>query len=115
MSASLKYRPADPNNPHDPAAIIGDRERDVAAAQRRMENDPAMANMMQKMREDPSKMEAFVKLMKEDMEDAKRRGETMDERIMREKREFAQDDAVSEKLRAKVIRCRYEGSVSILT
>ncbi|VDB95579.1 unnamed protein product [Peniophora sp. CBMAI 1063] len=102
MSYQQKYRPGDPNNSHDPAAITsGDHQRDVAAAQQRMMNDPAMGSLMQQMMSDPSKMEAFVKMMKDDMEDAKARGETMEERVMREKREFAQDDAVSERLKLK--------------
>ena len=106
MSYRQKYRAGDPNNSHDPAALTGDRARDNAAAQQRMANDPAMMNLMEKMTFDPSMMEAFVKMMKDDMEDAERRGETMEERVVREKREFAQDDSLSEKLKVKVCDLR---------
>ncbi|KZV65461.1 TPR-like protein [Peniophora sp. CONT] len=99
MSYQQKYRAGDPSNPHDPAAITGDYDRDVAGVQQRMANNPAMGNLLQNMMGDPTKLDALAKMIKDDLKDAKSRGETMEERMMREKREFARDDAMSEKLK----------------
>ncbi|KAL0568319.1 hypothetical protein V5O48_013667 [Marasmius crinis-equi] len=48
---------------------------------------------------DPSKMSSFMEMMKADIEDAKRRGETMQERAVREKREWAEADAKASKFK----------------
>lgn len=51
---------------------------------------------------DPAKMNDFLNMIKSDAADAQARGETGPERILREKMEWAQDDALSAHLKELV-------------
>ncbi|KAJ8091163.1 hypothetical protein PM082_004139 [Marasmius tenuissimus] len=94
-STTTKFKAGDPLNPYDPASFnLGD---EGPAA--RLDAGTGPASVLSDMMKDPSKMKSFMEMMKADMEDAKRRGETMQERAMREKREWAEADAKSAKLK----------------
>ncbi|KAG7092030.1 hypothetical protein E1B28_008411 [Marasmius oreades] len=65
----------------------------------RLNAGTAPTQVLSQINKNPKMMEGFLKMMKEDIADAKRRGETMEERMMREKREWAEADAESAKIK----------------
>lgn len=100
--SDLRYKPGDPNNPYDPAALTGNREVDNAAAAERMASDPAKLRLMDQLQQDPAKMEQFLEMLRADAAEGRARGETPMETMMREKLEWARADAVSVKVKERV-------------
>ncbi|KAG7092029.1 hypothetical protein E1B28_008411 [Marasmius oreades] len=90
-----KFKANDPLNPYDPASFSLGTEG-VGA---RLNAGTAPTQVLSQINKNPKMMEGFLKMMKEDIADAKRRGETMEERMMREKREWAEADAESAKIK----------------
>ncbi|ESK97504.1 serine threonine-protein phosphatase 5 [Moniliophthora roreri MCA 2997] len=94
---SQRYKSGDPMNPYDPACFSLGKE----GVEARIKNgtSPLFGKQMEKVLSDPSKMKLFLDMMKADMEECKRTGEDPIERMMREKREWAEADAKSAKLK----------------
>lgn len=100
--SGLRYKPGDPNNPYDPAALTGDRDVDNAAAAARMAADPSKQRLLGKLQEDPDKMNQFLEMLRADAAEGIARGETPFETMMREKAEWAKADALSAKVKERV-------------
>ncbi|KAF5339252.1 hypothetical protein D9758_013321 [Tetrapyrgos nigripes] len=103
---SQKFKAGDPLNPYDPASVSLGQEGPEARLQAGTGPSKALTDIMS----DPSKMARFMEMMKADMEDAKRRGETMEERALREKREWAEADGKAAKLKDDANKAFREGN-----
>ncbi|RDB20603.1 Outer envelope protein 64, chloroplastic [Hypsizygus marmoreus] len=92
-----KYQPNDPLNPYDPASLeLGSQgvfDRMSAGT------SPAMSGKLAEKLKDPKHRAEFWQMMKNDAEERKRTGETMQQQALREKREWAAQDAKSASLK----------------
>ncbi|KAJ7019225.1 TPR-like protein [Mycena alexandri] len=86
------FKPGDKLNPYDPAALdLGDE----GVQQRLTSGTSPMTPQLMEMLRDPAQRERFLNMMKEDAAERERTGETPEQQILREKREWAQADAKS--------------------
>jgi hypothetical protein len=67
-----------------------------------MLGDPAQVQRMQDITGDPARIGAYAEFLKREEEDPIARGETPYERALREKREWAEQDALSARIKEKV-------------
>lgn len=100
--SDLRYKPGDSNNPYDPAAISGNPAADSAAAAERIASDPVRLRQIQQMQQNPAMMQQFLDMLRSEAAEGAARGETPMETMMREKAEWAREDAVSLKIKEKV-------------
>lgn len=85
-------------NPFEPAALsLGDAG---VEARIRAGNSPINPRLLTELVKDPAKMELLTKIMLADAEERQRTGETPEQQAMRERREWAEADARSDKLKA---------------
>lgn len=107
--SGLRYKPGDSSNPYDPAALTGDPVLDDLAANQRMASDPAKLRHIQNMQGNPEMMHRMLEMVKADAAEARARGETPLEMMMREKAEWAKADALSVKVKERVSSNCYRG------
>ncbi|KZV65456.1 hypothetical protein PENSPDRAFT_543224, partial [Peniophora sp. CONT] len=97
--SGVKWRPGDDNNPYDPASMSENELVAMLQSFERDQRDPFTMQEMYKIIHDPVARKDHMDYLAEEMEDAERRGETMHERMRREKSEWAVRDALSLKLK----------------
>ncbi|KAJ7633481.1 hypothetical protein DFH06DRAFT_1222929 [Mycena polygramma] len=88
------YKAGDPWNPHDPASL--DFPPTPVEYMRRMQAETARADALFK---NPQRLAEVKRVWDEDAAERERTGETLEEQILREKREWAVADAKSRKLK----------------
>ncbi|VDB95576.1 unnamed protein product [Peniophora sp. CBMAI 1063] len=101
MSADLKWRPGDENNPYDPACMSECEIADAIRSYERGRHDPFMVQHVHDLVHDPVARKDYEEYLAAEMKDAAERRETMHERMRREKSEWAASDALSLKLKNK--------------
>ncbi|KAK7060295.1 hypothetical protein VNI00_001060 [Paramarasmius palmivorus] len=97
MNLEEKYKTGDALNPFDPASYnLG-----ADGVQARIQNgtSPLSGKQFEKLFGDPSKMKFLLDMVQNDLEECERTGEDPRARMMREKREWAEADAKSAKLK----------------
>ncbi|KAJ6594585.1 TPR-like protein, partial [Mycena capillaripes] len=99
----LMFKPGDKLNPYDPAALDLPGDEGV---QRRLEAGTSpMTPELAEVMNDPTKredlMNTVLHIMRRDAAERERTGETVEQQIMREKLEWAQEDAKSAELKIK--------------
>ncbi|KAJ7141104.1 hypothetical protein C8R44DRAFT_762741 [Mycena epipterygia] len=92
------FKPGNKLNPYDPAALDLPGDEGV---RRRLEagTSPMNPKLIAEMLGDPAAMNKFIEMMRADTAERERTGETAEEQMMREKREWAETDAKSAELK----------------
>ncbi|KAJ7282571.1 TPR-like protein [Mycena rebaudengoi] len=90
------FKPGDKLNPYDPASLELGAD---GVAQRIQNGTSPMTPHVAALLSDPAKMADFMEMMRRDREESERMGETLEQQILREKREWAEADAKSAKLK----------------
>lgn len=102
MSTNVKWRPGDSNNPYDPLSMGENEIADMIQSFERDSNDPLMVQHMHNIVHDSAAREEYIDYLEGEMDAADKRGETLYERMKREKTEWAAIDAFSLKLKNRV-------------
>ncbi|KAJ7213034.1 hypothetical protein GGX14DRAFT_446120 [Mycena pura] len=91
------FKPGDKLNPYDPASL--DLPGDEGVFKRLEAGTSPMTAELADMLKDPANLNALMQMMKADAAERERTGETAMEQMAREKREWAEADAKSAKLK----------------
>ncbi|KAJ6507400.1 hypothetical protein C8R47DRAFT_93036 [Mycena vitilis] len=92
------FKPGDKLNPYDPAALDLPGEEGVL---QRLAAGTGPTPQLRAILNDPAKMENFLEMMRQDAAERERTGETQEQQMLREKREWAEQDAKSAQLKIK--------------
>ncbi|KAJ7090914.1 TPR-like protein [Mycena belliarum] len=93
------FKPGDKLNPYDPAALDHPAGQDAWESRLRAGTSPMTPNLA-KMLGDPATSQSFIEnILKADAAERERTGETVEQQMLREKREWAVADAKSAELK----------------